>query len=263
MSTDYYAPLYWFFTGSKSGVQELFCDLIRKALKYKYRNYKNLLIPVPQNSFISNPVFEFGQKDKINLIGNHVVDGKKIREIYISTIFAGFLNGIDSFRNWPIKNKRACLAYVETENTEADTYILLSSNFEIRRGQKMYFLPDSMLLSLQVKECINNEDLYSNISLPYEFEISESKIRKYAYYDNFILIYLRGFFQVDTDKIRETLKANKLEDKNIFLIGMVWDEKIPQAYNFNIFDLKNDELHTVSFKLCKLFKTMSLSKIKN
>ena len=262
MYTEHYYPLYWFLTGSKKGVQELFCGLQRKALAYKYRKYKGIAIPFSTELVRNNPIFELGEKDEVKFYGEHVINGQKFKEIYITTIFAGFLNTLDSFRDWKIKGKRGCIAYVEKEDTEVDTYIFLSSRLEARVGKKMYFSPDTIKFSLQIKECVKSEDIYSeNIIIHEELGIDRLNVQKLKYYDNFILIYLRGFFQFDTEKVREHFRKHHLEDKNIFFIFTSWSEKIPERWDFNIADINRDKYYVTSFEPCNLFKTLSLKNL--
>jgi hypothetical protein len=263
MDTELFYILFWFIAGSK-GTQNLFCDLIKRALDYKYKDYRNIAIPVSEEFVRSNPIFELSEKDEIKFYGDHVINGKKLKEIYITTIFARLLDTSDYFRNWDIKNKICYIAYIEKENTDIDTYIFVIPKREIRTGQKIYFPPGTIVFSFQVKECVNYKDLYSkDILTPEEIRIDKFGVKRLKYYGNFILIYLRGFFQLDTEKIKEDLKKQQLEDKNIIFIGMPWNEKIPEKWVFNIWDAKEERIYPVSFEPCKLFKTFSMKKSGN
>ncbi len=260
MDTELFHILYWFITGSK-GTQLFFCDLIKKALDYKYKEYRNVAIPVTETFLQSNPVFELTERDKIRVIANHIVDGKKFKEIYITLIFARLLDTADYFRDLKVKFKKAFISYVENIHSEVDTYIFLTPRKEIRSKQKIYWPPGTVIFSLQIKECFKYEDLYSKKMITSQ-ELNIDKlfnVKRLKYYDNFILIYLRGFFEIDLEQLKEDLKKQHLDDKNIFLIGMPWSEVLPEKYFFNIWDVRQEKTYSVSFEPCDLFKSMPRS----
>jgi hypothetical protein len=259
MDTEPFSIFFWFITGSK-GTQVLFCNLIKRALSFKYREYKNIAIPVSEAFLRNNPIFELTERDKIQFYKNHIINGKKLKEIYITTLFARIFDTLDYFRDLEIKGKKAYICYVEKSDSEVDTYIFIVPQKEIRTGQKIYFPHGTIGFPLQVKECVKYKDLFSkNILAPEEIRMDKFfDVKKIKYYGNFILIYLRGFFEIDMEKLKEDLKKHYLEDKNIFLIGMPWSEKISEKWTFNIWDIKEEKFYQVSFEPCNLFKSLPL-----
>lgn len=257
--TEMFHILYWFFTGHNSA-QHIFCDLIDRALAYKYRSFKGLAIPVTPEFARENPVFEFKARDRIRLEGDHVVDGRLLRELFVTTIFARIFDLGIEFRGVKNRLRKAYICYPKNTDTEVDTYLILVPSPETRTAHRMYFPTGSIIYSLQIKEYVTQRAKpYQRLEMKERVSLAKVlDIRKLKAYDNFVLVYFRGFFEVDFDEIKRELGQYGLKDKDIFFIGTPWADHVPSKWSYNIWDLRHGEMCEVSFDPCDLFHSIDL-----
>ena len=223
-------------------------------MAYKYRSSAGLYIQMTPEDLAANPVLEFKEADKIKLIGsNIIVDGKKLRELFVTSIFAKYLDGLDSYEGFTIKGKNILLGYAE-EDRGTDAVIFVTNDILVNEGNYSYRAiagKSSLAFYVQVKEYYNFEDFRAKIVYPKDFNLNQLNVNKLKSYDELILIYVRSFSRVSYSELKTALVNNGLGDKNIILIGMEAGPELPTDYFF--WDFKKDSMYTTPIPDCNLF----------
>ena len=245
------------FQAGKNISQEIYCGLLRSALDYKYRN-RDSPVEMTEQELFANPVFEFKESDKIHLNRTStLINGQRLRELFVTTIFAKYLDNLEYYDNHRVKDNMVFIGYTETD-TGTDTAIFITKNALLVQDGNYFFRAiagkSSLCLYIQVKEYYQYKDFQQKIIYPKSFDINNLNVDKLKSYDELILVYIRSFCNLNFNEIKKDLKKNGLSDKHIILIGTeALGGEIPREYCF--WDFKKDEVYTTPITPCNLFQT--------
>jgi hypothetical protein len=240
-------------------IQKYFCHLIDAALNYKYRHYNGLTVAIEAKDMLNNPVFEFKETDQIplNPKATVIIHGKQLRELFVTVIFACYLDTLSSFHDFHYKNDQVSLAFPETD-TGTDTVIIISKGsvfFEHNNKVAIGIGGKSALtIAIQVKEYFNFADLKEDILKPKPFDLNKLNTAKLKIYDDVILVYIRSFTLINFDELYKAVEDAGLSEKEIILIGT--EKKGDEiATHYTIWNLKNKTTEKVPAPTCHLLKT--------
>lgn len=223
------------------------------------------MIPMTFQELALNPVFEFNQSDKIRMVDGDVLDGKKLREIFITTIFAKFLDS-GCLTDNAITNKRVFVCYNPEERSGIDTAIFIPENpILAEKGSERFIAvagKSSLNYVIQVKEYFDYNEFRGKIETPKEFNVQKFNVGKLMSYDEIILIYIRGFCELDIEQIRKDLEQHNLGKKKIYIIGMLYQENIKDNIKYMLLDINSGEGDFVDVGNCDFFQTFPI-KIKD
>jgi hypothetical protein len=234
---------------------------MRAALDYKYRNYAGTAIPMSEKDLAVNPVFEFKKSDRIPLTPTLTVDGKRLRELFVTAIYAGYLDGLREYNGFKIKDQRVFIGYPE-QDTGVDTAIFVTEMAPLVQDGNYLFRAiagkSTLSLYIQVKEYYQYSDFQQAIVYPKAFQIGNLGVAKLRSYTELILVYVRSFCTINFSDIKKDLARHGLEGKNIVLIGTMAIGSEPLklcATEYTFWDFARDAVFTTPIPLCNLFKT--------
>lgn len=252
--------LFNFVAGQEESVR-VYCALIRAALDYRYRHHAGMAIPMTAKDLFVNPVFEFKQNDRIPLGRSSDVDGKRLRELFVTLIYAGYLDHLVEYNGFTIKGKRMLIGYPEND-TGVDTTIFITQSAPLISDGKYSFRAiagkSSLAFYIQVKEYYHYDDFREAILYPETFQISNLNVAKLRSYEDLILIYVRSFCTVNFKDVKADLARHDLADRNIVLIGMEalsTDSPGELPKDFILWDFKKDAVFTTPIPICNLFSS--------
>ena len=244
------------FVAGQNKSEKVYCGLMKSAMDYKYKEFAGTFVEMKTEDLAINPVFEFKEKDKI-VLGptNTVLDGKKLRELFVTTIFAKYLDSLEYLDDFEIKGKEILIGFTE-QDTGTDTAIFISNSILAKDGEKFFRAiagKSSLNFFIQVKEYFSYEEFKAKIVYPKDFTIDKLNVSKLKSYSELILVYVRSFTRINFYDVKKDLEANGLGDKSIILIGTIASEELPKEYTF--WDFKRDIIYTTPIPFCNLFVT--------
>lgn|GEM_PF-1129803 len=255
-----FKPYCNFIVGQEKPAQG-YCALIRAALNYRYRNYAGMAIPMTAKDLSVNPVFEFKQSDRIPLNSSSDIDGKRLRELFVTMIYAGYLDRLVEYNGFKIRGKRMLIGYPESD-TGVDTAVFITQDAPLISDGKYSFRAiagkSSLAFLIQVKEYFQYDDFQKAILHPKDFRISNLDVSRLRSYGDLILIYIRSFCAISFKDVKMDLARNGLSDRNIVLIGMEALSADPPgelAKEYTLWDFKKDDVFTIPIPFCDLFQT--------
>jgi len=249
-----------FIVGQEESAR-VYCALIRAALDYRYRNYAGMAIPMTAKDLSVNPVFEFKQSDRIPLGMSSEIDGKRLRELFVTLIYAGYLDRLVEYNGFTIRGKRMFIGYSE-DDTGVDTTIFITQNAPLISDGEYTFRAiagrSSLAFYIQVKEYYEYDDFQKAILHPKDFRINNLGVARLRSYRDLILIYVRSFCSVSFNDVKADLARHGLAGKNIVLIGMEAlstdpPGELPKQYI--LWDFRQDAVFTTPIPFCGLFQT--------
>jgi hypothetical protein len=249
------------FVAGQEESARVYCALIRAALDYRYRHYASMAIPMTAKDLSVNPVFEFKQSDRIPLGRSSDIDGKRLRELFVTLIYAGYLDRLAEYNGFTIRGKRMLIGYAE-DDTGIDTAIFITQDVPLISDGKYSFRAiagkSSLAFYIQVKEYYQYNDFQKAILHPETFRISNLGVARLRAYGDLILIYVRSFCAVNFKDVKADLARHGLAGRNIVLIGMEAlsadpPGELPKEYI--LWDFKQDAVFTTPIPTCDLFQT--------
>ncbi len=247
------------FVAGQEASAKVYCGLIRAALDYRYRRYAGMAVPMTAKDLAVNPVFEFKQRDRIPIGRDSEIDGKRIRELFVTLIYAGYLDRLLEYDGFKIRGSRMLIAYPE-DDTGVDTAIFITQDAPLISDGNYSFRAiagkSTLSFYVQVKEYYEYDDLKKAIVHPEAFRISNLGVARLQSYRDLILIYVRSFCAVNFEDIKADLARHGLAGKNIVLIGM---EALSAAgefpQNYTLWDFKHSAVFATPIPRCDLFQT--------
>lgn len=237
--------------GSKNASRKVMHGLVRTAMNYKYRQFAGTRIALTYQDVTTNPCLEFKESDKIYLTPSKVIDGKKFREIFVTTIYALYIDSLEIFNGYKIKDSTIYVGYCEKDTGIDTTIIITEKSLLFEDKGKLYWGiagKSSRQVLIQVKEYFDYKEFKSSFIYPKKFDINRFNIDKLKSYDELILIYVRSFTIVDFDEIKKDLIKTGLSGKNIILVGTKHFTELPHDYIF--WDFKNESVYSVPMVDC-------------
>ena len=210
------------FVAGQNHSASVYCGLIRAALNYRYRNYPGITIPMSPKDLAVNPVFEFKQCDKIPLTPTTAINGKRLRELFVTTIYAGYLDGLNDYDGFKIRDQRILISYPELDSGVDSAIFITPGAPLVKDGDHLFRAiagKSSLAFYIQVKEYYHYNDFQQAIIYPKPFQVSNLSIAKLRSYTELILVYVRSFCTISFSDVKEDLARHGLANKNIVLIG--------------------------------------------
>jgi hypothetical protein len=241
------------FIAGKNQAHNAYCNLLRSALDYKYRNCHGFAIPISNKEMFVNPVFELKASDRILIKDNLIINGQKLKELFITTIFAKYLDRLDSYDDFEIKGKMFTIGWDKFDNG-IDTIIFITDPlFFKHQGKWCQAIAElsSLMFFIQVKEYFDYSSFQATLNYPKAFNIKRLNISKLRSYQELILIYVRDFCELNYGQIEADLQYHGLEGKNIIVCGQEYIVgTIPSNYVF--FDFRKGDLFYTPIGSCDL-----------
>ena len=193
----------------QTSAQMIYDEIFKSALTYKFRGVSNFAVPV-NNKVLTEAIFNLNDHDNLRL-GNKIINGKKIKELFVTTIFLRFLES---------KFPKSSLFFVVLPEKEEsiDTAVMVTKPgvvpIEVNRTQLK--LPKEYYPFLfQIKEYVDFKRLQSDSFLLLQ-PIDVTKLNKIAgTYDESTLIFMRDFMQYSSDDLKQFFT----EHPNCYLIA--------------------------------------------
>jgi hypothetical protein len=259
--SDRYAKITEFNYGDNKSLEIFYCELILTALKNKYKNLKNFIIPISPMD-IENAIFNTQNNHLITFRG-HQMEFVKLKEIFVCLPLVRLIINDPSNKNkviklgLPIKETYCDLALFVADK---ETFKLIDDNIEKALEEtKAYFI--------QVKTFIDYKQEKSNLITPADLNeiqkfVERIRIKYRTNFDFFLYIFLKSFIKFDSKDFKSLFSAfNSLPGK--ILLGGVFSEFIlyydpesnqnkkieprPNRINFFISEILNDKIYTVDF----------------
>jgi hypothetical protein len=249
-----------FATGQEESAKQ-YCALIRSALDYRYRHSAGMAIPMTAKDLSLNPVFELKQSDRIPIGRRSHIDGKRLRELFVTMIYAGYLDRLVEYKGLTIKGNRMLIAYPE-DDTGVDTAIFITPDAPLISDGKYTFRAiegkSSLAFYIQVKEYYQYNDFQKAILYPKVFRVSNLSVARLGSYADLILIYVRSFCTINFKEVKADLTRHGLAGKNIVIIGtesLSTDSSGKLTNEYILWDFKQDSVFTTPIPVCDLFHT--------
>ena len=238
-------------------VQKYYCHLIDAAMNYKYRNYGGLTVAIEEKDLINNPVFDYKESDTIPISRKSTLNGKQLRELFVTVIFSCYLDGLAQFDNFNIKGNQIYLAFPESDNGTDVVIVVTKDVVAFENDNKLAYGiggKSALTLPIQVKEYFNFADLKESILKPKPFDLNKLTPSKLLSYEEIILVYIRSFTLINFKELFEAVKSAGLQDKRIILIGME-KEGAAFATHYSLWDIKEESEHKTHIPLCNFLRT--------
>lgn len=244
------------FKAGEKKSHHFFCLLKQAALDYKYKGYKGMPVAVTSRELFNDPVFAFKEADQIQLREGTIMNGKRLRELFVTSAFACLLDEVETFDGFTTKGKTIRIAYPEVDEGD-DTYITVADK-EFRFFEKGKFKlgiagKSSLFFRIQTKEYFDFKESLKDIQHPKPFQLSRLSPKRLLSYTDIILVYIRSFTEIKFSDLYAELETAGLKEKRIILIGMVASENIPTVYTY--WDLKKSMEYTAAIPICNFFHT--------
>lgn len=200
-----------------------------------------------------NPVFELKASDRILIKNNLIINGQKLKELFITTIFAKYLDRLDSYNDFEIKGKMFIVGWDEFDNG-IDTFISITDPlFFQHQGKWCQAIAglSSLMFFIQVKEYFDYNSFQATLNYHKAFDIQRLNINRLRSYEELILIYVRDFCELNYGQIEADLHYHGLESKNIIVCGQEYVEGIIPI-NYVFFDFRKGDLFYTPIGYCGL-----------
>lgn len=217
---------------SRANAQEIYNQIFEAALKYKFRGVRKFAVPV-NSVTLTEAIFDLKSTDKLR-IANKVINGQKIKELFITTIF---LKRLETKRQ---KGDEFFIVIPESE-TSCDTAIMIAgSESKPISETKLKLSQDHDAYLFQIKEYFDFERSREEGLLTIK-DLDKEKISKlvgkWKYTEN-VLVFMRELLSYQSEDIKEFFDKNQ----NCLLISVPQDitvdgkniELDPDKHNFII-----------------------------
>ena len=255
--------LIWNLIGGEDRTQDVFDDIVRSVLLYKFKNLKSGLFSV--DPVLTDAIFDLNSQDEVPMpMYDIVINGQKLKELFITNIFAKALENLEAY------NGKIMFMTLPSEDRGVDTGIFSvdpDGYYKDKQGN-IVITKESTRHIFQVKEYLNYRQFkkqkftYAKPLEPDFFHIEKLKI----YTEEIILIYIRDYRIFSTPELKKIFKD--LKNKKIYvLLSFLAD--LPQDdgttlrhkanhYNFLIMDVWSElgRVIHVWFKEPKSFKRL-------
>ena len=257
--------LMWKIVGGEDRAQNVFDDIVKSAMLYRFKNFKSGAFPV--DPFLTDAIFGLNSHDEVPLpMYGSKINGQKLKELFITTIFAkamqenGRYNGKAMFITLPIKD----------EGGDVGIFSVDPDGYKIDKEGFIVMAKETEAAIFQVKEYVDYEKLKSSRIIvnepidPKFFHIDKLK----TYSEEVILIYIRDARVFNTLDLKEALK--ELKGKKVYVL-LSFNANIPQGdgtviklmpncYNFLIIDVwaNPDTVLHVWYKEPESFKRIKI-----
>src|ERR1035437_3208730 len=249
------------FPTGQEGAAAGYRALMRAALDYRYRDRAGMAIPMTAKDLSLNPVFEFKQRDRIPVRRSSCIDGKRLRELFVTTIYATCLDRLVEFNGFQIKGNRMLIAYPE-DDRGVDTAIFITQDAPLISDGKYTFRAiagkSALAFYIQVKEYYQYDDFQKAILYPKAFRVGELGAERLGSYSGLVLIYIRSFCTINFKEVKADLARHDLAGMNIVIIGteaLSTDFRAELPRDYILWDFKQNSVFTTTIPVCDLFQT--------
>lgn len=246
--------LVYSFVGGKNSSRDSFRGLVKASMDYKYRNYAGQKVELTYKDITTNQCMEFKEKDKIPLGRSKIIDGQKFREIFVTTIYAMYIDSLENFNGYKVKGSTIYVGYCEVD-TGVDTTIIITEKSLLFEDNGLLYWgiagKSSYQILVQVKEYFDYKEFKSDFIIPKKFDINKLNVDKLKSYDSLILIFVRSFTIIDFEEIKNDLVKAGLNGKDIILVGSRHFTEEPHEYIF--WDFKNKNIFSIPMVDCSDF----------
>lgn len=253
----------WNLIGGQDRTQGVFDDIVRSALLYKLKGVTGI---VPVDPILTEAIFDLNSHDEVPMpmYLNTVINGQKLKELFITNIFAKALESLDAY-----KGKVMFMTLpAKDEGADAGIFSVDPDGFHYDEKGNIVMEKESVSHIFQVKEYLDYKEFKKNgFSYAKPLEPEFFHIEKLKTYDQeIILIYIRDGRTFSTPELREILKD--LKGKLVYVISSFVSD-LPQDdgtimlrkkdhYNFLIIDVWSEKGRVIHvwFKEPPSFKHM-------
>jgi hypothetical protein len=259
--SDRYAKIVEFNYGDNKSLENFYCELILTALKNKYKNLKNFIIPISLMD-IENTIFNTPNNHFITFEG-HQMGFLKLKEIFVCLPLIRLIINDPSNKNkviklcLPIKENYCDLALFVADK---ETFKLIDDNIEKALEEiKVYFI--------QVKTFIDYKQEKATFITPTDLNEIQRFIerikRKYGEnFDFFLYIFFKSFMKFNSEDFKNLFLAFTNIPSKIILGGVFsqivsyYDsennqykkiEPKPNRINFFISEILKNKIYTIDF----------------
>jgi len=242
------------FIAGKGEPAKAYCLLSCAALDYRYRHFSGEPIEITRKELSLNPVFEFKENDKIPIGRDTYINGKRLRELFVTLIYACHLDRVAEHDGFAIPDKQMIVGYPE-DDTGIDTGIFITEQAPLITDGNYSFraIAGKSSLSFYIQVYFQYDEFQKALVYPKEFQISSLGVARLQSYKGLVLVYIRSFCTLSLKRVKADLAARGLADSNIILIGTeaLSSEnpgELPKEYTF--WDLKNEKVFTTPIPDC-------------
>ncbi|KPJ55162.1 hypothetical protein AMJ47_01450 [Parcubacteria bacterium DG_72] len=177
--------------------QAIYDEIFKSALAYKFRNLSGFAIPVNDQT-LTDSIFNLTGHDRVK-IANKIINGQKVKELFITTIFLKFLESKFS--------KLSFFSVVLPENeSSVDTAVMVTKpeNLPKEVNKTQLKLPkEHYPYYFQIKEYVDFKRLQSDNLLACQ-PIDVTKLNKITgIYSENTLVFMRDFMQYSSDDLKK------------------------------------------------------------
>jgi len=194
---------------SRVDSQILYDEIFKSALMYKFCGMTGFTIPV-NSKILTEAIFNLNDHDKLKF-RNIEVSGKKLKELFITTIFLKVLES-------KFPKLSSFFVVVPEKERSVDTAVMITEPdvLLIKIDGTQFKLPKECHQFLfQVKEYVDFKRLQSDNFLSIQ-PIDVDKLNKVAgTYDEITIIFMRDFMQYHSDDLKDFFAAHP----NCYLIA--------------------------------------------
>lgn len=204
----YEEQLIYYFEAGRNYSQTFFEAIIQSALEHKYKIFKKGFIFLLSGRDITDAIFNLTDKDFLEIF-NKTVNGKKLKELFISSIYLRYLD----FRH---EGKIISITIPFTEESyDVAFYVSEKENLKMKSKDKLELSGCLEGYPIQIKEEFDykaSKDGYKVLKKGLDMASMDQKC---TYYDELVLIFIRDYIEYTTAEIKTFLDDNK----NVALIS--------------------------------------------
>ncbi len=184
------------------GAQTAYDAIFKAALSYRFRNSGLSAVPISSKT-LTDAIFKLNSHDQIEL-GSKTVDGQKVKELFITTIFLKHLEK-------KFDTGDQFFVVLPEEETSCDTAVFVSKKgvpMQDMENKKLKLSPGHYPFLFQIKEYVNFNELSENqLELPEAVnpEEIEKQVQKYSEH---VLVFMRKLINYHSDDLKEFFQNN-------------------------------------------------------
>ena len=196
-------PIFGYDLSETQNSQKIYDEIFKAALTHKFANSGLSAIPV-NGKALTDAIFNLDSHDNITILPGKIVNGQKLKELFITTIFLKFLESKLSYGS---------LIYIAVPHAESsvDAAVLVAeSNTPLviidDRTARLPKLHASF--EFQIKEYVDHQRLKeARIVIPEPIDV-ERLTNVAGSYKEIVLVYLRAFVNFNSDDVKEFFEVN-------------------------------------------------------